>query len=202
MVRKAVALLTAGIAMGVAADRLSRELRKPSSEQYVWLRARLNDRVNPWLLEHGAAGSETAEIGTLEHVGRSSGTTYFTPIHPTVRDETVLIPAPMGVGSQWALNVLKAGHARMQFHERIYELDRPELILVAESGNVPGPVARRLDRMGCRYVRFRVVASVPAGFGRHASSIPAGTPMFEGSLNGPTGIPMEPRMVTRDATTT
>jgi hypothetical protein len=198
MVRKALTLLTAGIAMGVTVDRLSCELQKPAAQQFTWLRARMNDRVNPWLLERGVAGSDKAEIGTLEHVGRTSGTVYFTPIHPTIHDEAVLIPAPMGVGSQWAMNILNAGHARMQLHERIYELDRPELITVAESGQLPAPVAGPFDRMGWRYVRLHVVASVPATFGTHATSMPAGRPMFEGSLDGPTEIPMEPRMVTRE----
>ena len=197
MVVKAVRLIGVGIAVGVAVDRLALELRKPAADQFPWLRARMNDSVNPWLMEHGIPGSEKAEIATLEHVGRTSGTAYFTPVHPTLRDESVLIPAPMGVGSQWAMNVLHAGRARMQLHDRLYELDRPELITVAETGMFPAPVAAPFDRMGWRYVRFHVAASAAATFGTHSSSMPSDRPMFDGSLEGAVEIPIEPRMVTR-----
>jgi hypothetical protein len=197
MVVKAVRLIGLGIAVGVAADRLALELRKPAAEQFPWLRARMNEQVNPWLMEHGIPGSEQAEIATLEHIGRTTGTAYFTPVHPTLRGETMLIPAPMGVGSQWALNVVHAGRARLQLHDRLYELDRPELITVAETGMFPAPVAAPFDRMGWRYVRFHVAASAAATFGTHSSSLPAGRAMFDGSLDGAVDIPVEPRMVTR-----
>jgi hypothetical protein len=205
MVRRAVMLFTMGMSAGVAVERLRLELRKPAAEQFPWLRARMNERVNPWLLEHRIPGSEKAEIATLEHVGRTSGTVYFTPVHPTLRDDTVLIPAPLGVGSHWARNAEHAGRARMQFHDRLYDLDQPELITVAESGMFPAAVAAPFDRMGWRYMRFHVAGSVAASFDIHGTSMPAGTPAFQG-LDGPadmpiemsTEIPIEPRMVTRD----
>lgn len=200
MVRRALGLVGFGVAVGIVVDRVALELRKPAPEQFPWLRERMNSTVNPWLLGRGIPGSEKAEIATLEHVGRTSGTAYFTPVHPTVRDETVLIPAPLGVGSQWARNVLHAGRARLQLHERLYELDQPELIPVAEAGMFPGPVAAPFDRMGWRYVRFHVAASVPATFETHAASI-AGRPAFDASLDHPVDIPVEPRMVTRDPET-
>jgi hypothetical protein len=185
MVRNAVRLIGAGIVIGVALDRLALELRKPAAEQFPWLRAQMNARVNPWLMEHGIPGSEKAEIATLEHIGRTSGTAYFTPVHPTLRDDTLLIPAPLGAGSQWARNVEHAGRARLQLHDRLYELDRPELITVAETGMFPPPVAAPFDRMGWRYVRFHVVASAPATFGTHGSPIPAGRGAFDDSLDQP-----------------
>jgi len=197
MVVKAVRLIGVGIAIGVVIDRLALELGKPAAEQFPWLRARMNDRVNPWLMEHGIPGSEKAEIATLEHIGRTSGTAYFTPVHPTMREASVLIPAPLGVGSQWARNVIHAGRARMQLHDRLYELDRPELISVTESGMFPAPVAAPFDRMSWRYVRLHVAAWVPATFGSHSSSLPANRPMFDGSLDGVVEIPVEPRMVRR-----
>jgi hypothetical protein len=197
MVAKAIGLIGLGAAVGIGLDRLALELRKPVEERYPWLRARMNERVNPWLMVHGIPGSEKAEIATLEHIGRTSGTAYFTPVHPTLRDEVLLIPAQMGVGSHWAQNVLHAGRARLQLHDRLYELDHPELITVAETGMFPLAVAAPFDRMGWRYVRLHVAASVPATFGTHASSLPAGRPMFDGSLDGAEDIPVEPRMVTR-----
>lgn len=202
MVFKAVRLIGAGIVIGIAIDRLAAELRKPAADQFPGLRERMNRQVNPWLMERGIPGSGKAEIGTLEHIGRTSGTAYFTPVHPTLRDDTVLVPAPLGVGSQWALNVQAMGRARLQLHDRLYELDRPELITVSETGMFPPPVAAPFDRMGWRYVRFHVVADAAATFGTHGTSMPADRPIFDDSLAGPVGMPMtipvEPRMVTRE----
>ena len=94
----------------------------------------MNDDVNPWLIAHGVPGSANAEIATLEHIGRTSGLARFTPVHPTIRGETALIPVPLGAGSQWARNVVAAGRARLQLHEVLYDLDGPALIPVAETG--------------------------------------------------------------------
>lgn len=200
MVRKALMLFTVGMAAGVTIERVRLELRKPAAEQFPWLRARMNDRVNPWLLEHGIPGSEKAEIATLEHVGRTSGTVYFTPVHPTFRDETVLVPAPLGVGSHWARNVMHAGRARMQFQDQLMELVAPELITVGESGMFPPQVAAPFDRMGWRYVRMHRVAVVSGTFATHTTAIPVmDHPMAEPPLEGTSEIPVEPRMVTREA---
>jgi len=199
---KSLRLLATGAAIGVAADRMWFELRKPAADQFPWLRERMNDTVNPWLLEHGLPGSAHAEIATLEHVGRHSGTTYFTPVHPTVHETTVLVPAPLGVGSQWARNVQAAGHARMQFHEMLYDLDRPELITIGEAAMFPPPIAAPFDRMGWRYVRFNIAAMVPGTFASHAAKLPAvdGLPVKEPPLEGTYEIPVEPRMVERATT--
>jgi len=196
---RAVRLIATGAVVGAVADRVWFELQKPAAEQFPWLRRRVNETVNPWLIEHGVPGSAHAEIATLEHVGRRSATTYFTPVHPTVRETTVLIPAPLGVGSEWARNVQAAGRTRMQFHDMLYELDRPELITVAETGMFPPRVAAPFDRMGWRYMRLNLVAMVPGTFATHAARVPAvdGMPSMEPPLEGSYEIPTEPRMVLR-----
>ncbi len=204
MARKALRLLVIGGAIGFAANLVWRELQKPAPDQFPWLRQRMNDTVNPWLIEHGIPGSASAEIACLEHVGRTSGTTYFTPVHPTIREGEVLIPAPLGVGSHWARNVQEAGRSRLQFHETLYELDRPELITVAEAGLVPPRVAGPFDHMGWRYLRMRLVATVPGTFATHSVSMPAvdGVPVMDQPLGASYDIPVEPRMVERPVETT
>ncbi len=189
--------MTMGVAAGFAAGRTWSELQKPAPEQFPWLRERMNGMVNPWLMDHGLVGGANAEIATLEHVGRTSGTTYFTPVHPTIRDDVVLIPAPLGAGSQWARNVLKAGRARIQLHETLYELDQPELITVSETGLVAAQLAVPIDRMGCRYMRLHLAATVPGTFASHGASMPATKrgPAAEPPLEGTYEIPLEPRMV-------
>ena len=156
-----IRLMALAATAGIAADRLYLELRKPSAEQFRSIRQQVNENVNPWLIEHEIPGGPKAEIGTLEHVGRVSGQVHLTPVHPTVRGDTIFIPAPMGVGSQWALNVLHAGGARLQLFETTYVLDRPTLIAVEKTGLYPALVAAPLDRIGWRYVRFHVLSSEP-----------------------------------------
>jgi hypothetical protein len=195
MALKALGLLAMGGAIGFAADRVWMELQKPAANQFPWLRGRMNDTVNPWLMDHRIPGSAKAEIATLEHIGRRSHTTYFTPVHPTIHEDSVLIPAPLGVGSQWAHNVLDAGRARMQFHETLYELDKPELITVSEAGLVPPAIAGPFDHMGWRYMRLHRVAEVPGTFATHRLSLPATElPMHEPPLEGAYEIPVEPKM--------
>jgi len=103
------------------------------------------------------------------------------------------------VGSQWARNVMEAGRARLQFHEMLHELDRPELITVTEAGLVPPKVAGPFDKMGWRYLRMRLVASVPGTFATHTMSRPAidGIPVMDQPLGASYDIPIEPRMVER-----
>jgi hypothetical protein len=104
----------------------------------------------------------------------------------------------LGVGSQWARNVLDAGRARLQFRETLYELDRPELITVSEAGLVPAQIAAPFDHMGWRYLRMHLVARVPGTFATHKISMPAmDEPLAEPPLEGSYEIPVEPRMVER-----
>lgn len=196
MFMKSIRLLALGIATGVAIDRIANELRKPAAARFPGLRRQVNETVNPWLLEHHIPGSEKAEIGTLEHIGRTTGVVRLTPVHPTLRGGTMLIPAPLGVGSQWAQNVLAAGRARVQLHETIYDLDRPELIPVADTGFFAPPIAAPFDRLGWRYLELRIVASEPGAFPVHpvaAGGTPGSEPIHEVT------IPVEPKMVDREA---
>ena len=190
----------AGIGIGIVGHRVWMELRKPAQDRLPWLRQRMNTSVNPWLMEHGIPGSARAEIGTLEHVGRKSGTTFFTPVYPTIHDDVVLIPAPLGVGSQWARNVLAAGRARLQLHETLYELDAPELITITEAGLVSPQLAAPFDHLGWRYVRLHLVASAIGTFASHRMSLPAehGEPLAEPPLVGAYEIPVEPKAVERE----
>lgn len=196
--KRALTLMAVGAAAGITIDRVVSELRKPAPDQFPWLRRQVNERVNPWLLERSIPGSTRAEIATLEHVGRVSGITHYTPVHPTLRDDRVLIPAPLGVGSQWALNILHAGVARMQLHEHLYDLDRPELITVAETGFFPPPLAAPFDGMGWRYLRLHVAGATPGAFAVAGTSR---EPAADDRLpaRGVGDIAREPRMVDREA---
>ena len=121
----------------------------------------VNSLVNPILLRRGLAGSGRSEIGTLEHVGRTSGIRRLTPVHPEAIAEGFRIIVPLGDRSEWARNVLAAGHCRLQLHDLVYELDEPTMISPADAVDLPRPVMAALRAMGFDYLRLRTFAVAP-----------------------------------------
>ena len=90
-----------------------------------WL-AKVNRRVfNPIEIRRGVRP-------VLIHVGRSSGTTYRTPLdaHP-VPGGYVFIPN-YGSGSDWVQNALAAGSARLTVDGEELELTSPRLVRKAD----------------------------------------------------------------------
>jgi hypothetical protein len=137
----------------------------------VWRRnprvgsAFVNSVVNPGLLGRGLAGGAKSEIGTLEHVGRTSGIRRLTPVHPEPTPDGFRIIVPLGVHSQWARNVMAAGHCRLQLHDVVYELDEPALIPATEVHDLPSAVRSAMAALGFEYLTLRTFSSSPGTFG-------------------------------------
>ncbi len=121
----------------------------------------VNSVVNPRLLGRGLAGGAKSEIGTLEHVGRTTGVRRLTPVHPEPTPGGFRIMVPLGPHSQWARNVLAAGHCRLQWHEVIYELDEPAMIPASEVHALPAAVRAGLAALGFEYLTLRTFRSAP-----------------------------------------
>lgn len=142
-----------------------RRVRAAGEVPFDRLRIWGNAQANPWLLRRGLAGGRMSEIGTIEHVGRKTGTVHFSPIHPTLTaDGLVWIPLPYGERSQWAQNVIAAGHARLQLHEMLYDLAEPAIVNAREFPAMSSLTARAAEWLGVRYLRLRRVAEVPGEF--------------------------------------
>jgi deazaflavin-dependent oxidoreductase (nitroreductase family) len=143
----------------------------------------MNRVVDPWLVRQGVVGSSNGEIGLLEHVGRKSGVVRVTPVHPVPTTAGFRIIVPLGVESQWALNVLAAGHCRLQIGEVVHELDEPLLAVPSDVEGLPQPAARAMDWLGFRYLLLRQFAQ------------------YSGSLETPTPAAQEsgPVTVSQDA---
>ena len=74
-------LLATGVAIGIVIARVRASCSgRPPTNSHGF--ATDDVTANPWLIQHGVPGSAHAEIATLEHVGRTSGTTYFNPGAP------------------------------------------------------------------------------------------------------------------------
>ena len=120
-----------------------------------------NEVGNPWLVERGLVGRGASELGTIEHIGRRSGRRYLTPIHPVATADGFRIVVPLAERSEWAKNVLAAGHCRLQFHDVVYELDEPLMVQPADVRELP-PLVRAIEgRLGFTYLRLHRFAEVP-----------------------------------------
>ena len=79
----------------------------------------------------------------LTHVGRSSGTTYRTPLDAHPVDGGFVFVLVYGSGSDWVQNVLAAGRARLRVEGEEVELTTPRLVGEDEAFRaLPAEVAR------------------------------------------------------------
>ena len=121
----------------------------------------MNDRLNPFLLQRGLSGGQRAEIGTLEHLGRRTGTRRLTPVHPEPIEDGFRIMVPLGPQSEWARNVLAAGHCRLQLHATVYDLDEPALLQPRDMPDLPVVARAMLGALGFAYLRLHRFAEHP-----------------------------------------
>ncbi len=123
--------------------------------------ARMNWVVNPVLLRRGAAGAGRSELCIVEHVGRHTGTRRLTPLRAVPADDGFRIMVPLGLKSQWAQNVLAAGHCLMQLHDIVYELDEPRLLPPDAMPELPAIGRWLTGGLGFLYLRLHTFAQHP-----------------------------------------
>jgi deazaflavin-dependent oxidoreductase (nitroreductase family) len=125
----------------------------------------MNRTVDPWLDRSGLIGGSGGELGLIEHVGRKSGTVRRTPIHPMPTADGFRIIVPIGERSEWARNVLAAGHCRLVLGDRVLDLDQPTFETPTEVPDLPHPVRALFEWLGFRYLRLRTVGEAqPVSF--------------------------------------
>lgn len=121
----------------------------------------VNAVINPGILRRGFAGGEKSEIGTIEHIGRKSGIRRLTPVHPEPTPDGFRIVVPLGQHSEWARNVLTAGHCRLHLHDRVFELDEPVVIQASDALDLPWVVRAVMGALGFQYLTLRTFAVTP-----------------------------------------
>lgn len=124
-----------------------------------------NEEVNPWLVRRGLVGVGRSEIGTLEHVGRRSGTRHLTPVHPVPTPDGFRIVVPLADKSEWAKNVIAAGRCRLQQRDVVYELDEPALIEPRDVEGLARPIRWAEEKLGFLYLRLHTFAQEPGALG-------------------------------------
>jgi F420H(2)-dependent quinone reductase len=112
----------------------------------------VNRIADPWLVSHGIVERSAGEIGLIEHVGRRTGIVRVSPVHPVPTEAGFRIVVPLGLESEWAQNVLAAGHCRLQIGATVYELDEPLLISPLAVHGLAPIIAHAADLLGFRYL--------------------------------------------------
>ena len=128
------------------------------------LRGFVTHQFDPLVMGFGLAGGRRSPWAVLEHVGRSSGTTYYTPIYAMTAGDHAFVRLPYGTDVHWVRNVQATGHCRMQAHETIFELDEPAIIPASDNPLVPPAMRGALDRTGRHYLRLHVLDRAPGTF--------------------------------------
>ena len=93
-----------------------------------------------------SAGKEGSSTSIVRHVGRRSGRTYETPVVAAQHDDSFLIALPYGKRTDWLRNVLDKGSATIVTNGHTYEVDRPEVIPMAEATAYFRPREQRMHR--------------------------------------------------------
>ena len=89
--------------------------------------ARINKRAfNPRALESG-------KWAVLDHVGRSSGAVYRTPLDAMPVDGGFVIAIVYGSASDWVQNVLAAETAQLTVDGERFEVTEPRIVSAAEA---------------------------------------------------------------------
>ncbi len=93
-----------------------------------------------------SAGKEGSGTSVVRHVGRRSGRTYQTPVIAVQHDDSFVIALPYGKRTDWLKNVLDKGSAAIVTNGHTYEVDRPEVIPMAEATAYFRPREQRMHR--------------------------------------------------------
>lgn len=117
---------------------------------------RLNRSVtNPRALR--TAGSTGTQTSIIRHVGRTSGSTYETPVDIIPAQDGVLIALPYGTRADWLRNVLATGSATIVSRGESFSVDQPIIATTAEvASHIPVRTLRTLRLFGvteCLHVR-------------------------------------------------
>lgn len=162
----------------------------------VWRRNRrtgsrfVNEVINPFLLDRGLAGRSHDNLATLEHIGRRTGMRRLTLIHPVPTDDGFRITVPLGEESEWARNVLAAGHCRMQVGDTVYELDEPALLRVDSDAGILAPLRWLQAQLGFRWLRLHRFDARPGSL-ESGAGIAGPTPTTEPSTGpAPVAVPV------------
>lgn len=145
--------VTIGLGAGAAVFLLGMRRRSPPVLNTV---RRVNRAVfNP--RQMSSAGSPGAYASVVRHRGRTSGTSYETPVAAVPTGDGFVIALVYGRDTDWLRNVLSDGTATIVHEGDTVAVDRPEVIpMAAAAGYFPAKDLRSMRLFGvdqCLQVR-------------------------------------------------
>jgi deazaflavin-dependent oxidoreductase (nitroreductase family) len=93
-----------------------------------------------------SAGKHGSNTSVVRHIGRRSGRAFDTPVVAVEHEDGFLIALPYGKRTDWMKNVLAKGSATVVSDGRSYEVERPEVIPMAEATGYFRSKEQRLHR--------------------------------------------------------
>jgi deazaflavin-dependent oxidoreductase (nitroreductase family) len=101
----------------------------------------------PFMLK--SAGMPGASASVIDHVGRTTGKPYETPVEAVETDDGFVIALPYGPNTDWLKNVLASGTANITYQGTTYRVDHPEVVpLHIASHHFSSKVQRTHRRFG------------------------------------------------------
>lgn len=79
------------------------------------------------------AGTPGAFASIVQHVGRTSGTEYQTPVGVVATDDGFVIALPYGDQADWLKNVLAAGKATIVHDGETHDVEQPVVVPMADA---------------------------------------------------------------------
>ena len=109
---------------------------------------RLNRSLtNPRVMR--TAGTDATQTSVIQHVGRTSGRAYETPVDTIPAKTGFLIALPYGTRADWVRNVLASGSATVVTRGERVDVDRPSIVATADvEGQIPAKTLRTLRLFG------------------------------------------------------
>jgi deazaflavin-dependent oxidoreductase (nitroreductase family) len=94
-----------------------------------------------------SAGTPGAYASVVRHVGRTTGRMYETPIGAVATGDGFVIALPYGPNTDWLKNVMASGSAVIVDEGTTYDVDRPQVVPMADAGHHFSPQDQRAHRM-------------------------------------------------------
>jgi deazaflavin-dependent oxidoreductase (nitroreductase family) len=94
-----------------------------------------------------SAGTPGASAAVVRHIGRTTGRAYETPVGAVATGDGFVIALPYGPKTDWLKNVLASGSASIVHDAITYDVDRPQVVPLAEAGHHFSPQDQRAHRL-------------------------------------------------------
>ena len=138
----------------------------------LWAFKSRNPRVTEWLTWYHKHvtnpvwvrffAGRSANSALLHHVGRKSGKTFVTPLTAHKSEDTIIVPLPYGTETDWLRNLQAAGQGVIEFDNRRYTVNEPDVVSVDDVMPLLSPMVARIVQLHETEKALRLHVTGPA----------------------------------------